>query len=87
MKAIHVETESEGRPLVWAEADDLLPGPDEVLVENHATPVNRPTCRNETATTRRPPVRRISWAWTWRAGSSNSAETCRAGRWATASAP
>lgn len=41
MKAIHVETESEGRPLVWAEADDPIPGPDDVLVENHATSVNR----------------------------------------------
>ena len=41
MKAIHVETESEGRPLVWAEADDPIPGPDDVLVENHATSINR----------------------------------------------
>ncbi|GAB4541098.1 MAG: NAD(P)H-quinone oxidoreductase [Anaerolineae bacterium] len=41
MKAIHVVTESEGRPLVWAEAEDPLPGPDDVLVENHATSVNR----------------------------------------------
>jgi tumor protein p53-inducible protein 3 len=41
MKAIHVDTESTGRPLVWAEAEDPLPGPDDVLVENHATSVNR----------------------------------------------
>jgi tumor protein p53-inducible protein 3 len=41
MKAIHVETEIEGRPLVWAEAEDPIPGPDDVLVENHATSVNR----------------------------------------------
>ena len=32
MKAIHVDTESTGRPLVWAEAEDPIPGPDDVLV-------------------------------------------------------
>lgn len=41
MKAIHVDTESTGRPLVWAEAEDPIPGPDDVLVENYATSVNR----------------------------------------------
>ena len=41
MKAIHIQTEIEGRPLVWAEAEDPIPGPDDVLVENHATSVNR----------------------------------------------
>ena len=37
MKAIHVR----GEDLVWAEADEPAPGPGEVLIENHATAVNR----------------------------------------------
>jgi putative PIG3 family NAD(P)H quinone oxidoreductase len=41
MKAIHVETERPGRPLVWTEAGDPIPGRGDVLVENHATSVNR----------------------------------------------
>jgi tumor protein p53-inducible protein 3 len=41
MKAIHVDTEREGRPLVWGEAEDPIPGPNDVLVDNHATSVNR----------------------------------------------
>jgi NADPH2:quinone reductase len=41
MQAIHIDTERTGRPLVWAEAEDPIPAPDEVLVENYATSVNR----------------------------------------------
>ena len=41
MKAIQVQTEREGRPLVWAETEDPMPGPNDVLVENHATSINR----------------------------------------------
>jgi putative PIG3 family NAD(P)H quinone oxidoreductase len=41
MKAILVESEREGRPLTWGEAEEPVPGPDEVLVENHATSINR----------------------------------------------
>ena len=37
MKAIHVR----GEDLVWAEAEEPAPGPGEVLIENHATAVNR----------------------------------------------
>lgn len=41
MKAINVQTEHSGRPLVWGEAEDPLLSPNDVLVENHATSVNR----------------------------------------------
>jgi len=41
MTAIQVQTEKQGRPLVWAETEDLLPGPNDVLVENHASSINR----------------------------------------------
>ena len=41
MKAIQVQAEREGRPLVWAETEDPMPGPNDVLVENHATSINR----------------------------------------------
>jgi putative PIG3 family NAD(P)H quinone oxidoreductase len=41
MKAIQVQTEKQGRPLVWAETEDPIPGPNDVLVENHATSINR----------------------------------------------
>ena len=37
MKAIHVR----GEDLVWAEAEEPAPGPGEILIENHATAVNR----------------------------------------------
>lgn len=41
MKAIHIQTEKQDRPLVWQETGDPTPGPNDVLVENHATSVNR----------------------------------------------
>jgi putative PIG3 family NAD(P)H quinone oxidoreductase len=41
MKAIIVQAEKEGRPLVWANAPDPACGPDEVLVDIHATALNR----------------------------------------------
>lgn len=41
MKAIRVEREKEGQPLVWADAPDPAHGPDEVLVDVYATAVNR----------------------------------------------
>jgi len=41
MKAIQVQTEKQGRPLVWAETEDPIPGPNDVLVENHASSINR----------------------------------------------
>ena len=41
MKAIVVEAETPGRPLRWAEVPDPEMGPREVLVEVHATAVNR----------------------------------------------
>jgi tumor protein p53-inducible protein 3 len=41
MKAIHVQTEKKGRPLIWLEIEDPIPGPGEVLVKNYATSINR----------------------------------------------
>lgn len=41
MKAIHVKTELEGRPLAWLEAAEPVRGDGEVLVEVHATALNR----------------------------------------------
>ena len=41
MKAIVVDSESEGYPLSWEEVPDPAYGPDEVLVDIHATAVNR----------------------------------------------
>jgi tumor protein p53-inducible protein 3 len=41
MRAIHVQTEKEGRPLVWRETDDPTWGSDEVLVDVHAASLNR----------------------------------------------
>ncbi len=41
MRAILVDTQQEGRPLVWQETDDPVCGPDEVLVEVYATALNR----------------------------------------------
>ena len=41
MKAIQVLADREGRPLVWREAEDPQPRSDEVLVDIHATSLNR----------------------------------------------
>jgi NADPH:quinone reductase-like Zn-dependent oxidoreductase len=41
MKAIHVQSDQENRPLVWQEIADPEHGPDEVLVDIHATALNR----------------------------------------------
>lgn len=41
MNAIHVDATKEGRPLVWQAAPDPSIGPDEVLVDIHATALNR----------------------------------------------
>lgn len=41
MKAILVDETSPERPLRWAEVPDPVPGPGEVLVDIHATAVNR----------------------------------------------
>ena len=41
MYAIHVQSDQPDRPLVWQERDDPTFGPDEVLVEIHATALNR----------------------------------------------
>lgn len=41
MHATQVDTEREGRPLVWREVEDPTWGPDETLVEIHATALNR----------------------------------------------
>lgn len=41
MKAIHVQSEQENRPLVWQETADPEHGPGEVLVDIHATALNR----------------------------------------------
>jgi tumor protein p53-inducible protein 3 len=41
MQAIHVDTTQPNRPLVWQETPDPTFGPDEVLVEIHATALNR----------------------------------------------
>lgn len=41
MKAIAVQTDIEDRPLVWADAPEPVCGPDEVLVDIHATALNR----------------------------------------------
>lgn len=41
MQAIHVDTTQPNRPLVWQETPDPAFGPDEVLVEIHATALNR----------------------------------------------
>ncbi|MCL4861207.1 MAG: NAD(P)H-quinone oxidoreductase [Caldilineaceae bacterium] len=41
MNAIHVDATKEGRPLVWQATPDPSIGPDEVLVDIHATALNR----------------------------------------------
>lgn len=41
MKAIVVQTEQEGNPLIWQEVDDPTYGADEVLVDIQATALNR----------------------------------------------
>jgi putative PIG3 family NAD(P)H quinone oxidoreductase len=41
MNAIHVDATQPDRPLVWRETADPVAGPDEVLVEIHATALNR----------------------------------------------
>ncbi len=41
MKAIIVQTEAKDRPLLWQEAPAISFGPDEVLVNIHATALNR----------------------------------------------
>lgn len=41
MKAIHVDTTREDRPLLWQETAEPTFGPDEVLVEIYATALNR----------------------------------------------
>lgn len=41
MYAIHVQSDQPDRPLVWQETDDPVYGPDEVLVDVHATALNR----------------------------------------------
>jgi len=41
MKAIHVQADQNGRPLVWQETADPTFGADEVLVDIHATALNR----------------------------------------------
>jgi tumor protein p53-inducible protein 3 len=41
MNAIHVDATQPDRPLVWRETPDPVVGPDEVLVEIHATALNR----------------------------------------------
>ena len=41
MKAIQVVKENDGTRLVWAEADEPVLGPDDVLVNIHATTLNR----------------------------------------------
>jgi putative PIG3 family NAD(P)H quinone oxidoreductase len=41
MKAIHVDTTHSSRPLLWQDAPDPVAGPDEVIVDIHATALNR----------------------------------------------
>lgn len=41
MNAIHVDGNQPGRPLVWQATTDPVLGPDEVLVDIHATALNR----------------------------------------------
>jgi tumor protein p53-inducible protein 3 len=41
MKAIHVQTDKEDRPLVWCETDEPFCGPQQVLVDIYATSLNR----------------------------------------------
>lgn len=41
MKAIHVESDEPGRPMVWRETADPVPGPGEVLVDVYAAALNR----------------------------------------------
>jgi putative PIG3 family NAD(P)H quinone oxidoreductase len=41
MYAIHVQTDQPDRPLVWQETADPVYGPDDVLVDVHATALNR----------------------------------------------
>lgn len=41
MNAIHVDATQPGRPLVWQTTTDPVLGPDEVLVDIHATALNR----------------------------------------------
>ena len=41
MHAIHVQTDHPDRPLVWQGAPDPVVGPDDVLVDIHATALNR----------------------------------------------
>ena len=41
MQAIHVDASQPDRPLVWQTAPDPVAGPDEVIVDIHATALNR----------------------------------------------
>ena len=41
MHAIHIQSDQAGRPLVWQPAPDPIIAPDEVLVDIHATALNR----------------------------------------------
>ncbi len=41
MYAIQVQTDQPDRPLIWQETPDPPYGPDEVLVDIHATALNR----------------------------------------------
>lgn len=41
MKAIQIQADQLGRPLVWEETPDPTYGPDEVLVDIYATALNR----------------------------------------------
>lgn len=41
MQAIQVQSDQEGNPLVWQEVPDPTYGPDKVLVDIHATALNR----------------------------------------------
>ena len=41
MRAIHVESDRPGRPMVWRETADPVPGPGEVLVDVYAAALNR----------------------------------------------
>jgi putative PIG3 family NAD(P)H quinone oxidoreductase len=41
MRAIQIQTEIEGRPLVWRKTQDPICGPEDALVDIHATSLNR----------------------------------------------
>ena len=66
MYAIHVQSDQPDHPLVWQETPDPDFGPDDVLVEIHATALIAPICFSAPGAIRRHQGRQTFWGWRWR---------------------